>query len=546
MSAAPSDGFRFAPAEQTDELRRLYLARGYTPAVTLQTLMLRNRTEFAQLPAVIDGEQRLSWRQLIDLAGGFGGYLKSRGVGPGDVVMWQLPNWWEAIVVAYGVWAAGAISAPIIPSYREHEVGEIYRATRPKVVVMPHRFRDVDHPALASAVAESHGSAPSVRVVVRGAETGWDAFEDAVRAPFYVHEVSDIYTPLVIGSTSGTTAEAKVVVHSTASFISNPSMMARLSGYGWRDRAYMPAPLAHATGLLTAVGLPAFTGCSVVLRDRWDPELAIDDITEHEVTFSSGAAVFIQEILDALARRGRSELRLRSGYPCGGSNIPTALAIRAEAVGMGPSRSYGMTECTGVTYSGPFEPAGIRCSTDGRITPGCDVRVIDERGRDLAVGEVGEFVVQGPHRALGYVNPEHTRQGFDGGWFRTGDSGYITEERTLYVTGRLKEIINRGGEKISCREIEDLLVTHPMIAEVAVVAAPHERFGEQPAAFVLAIDGARPSAENLREHLIHAGLAAHKIPRLWHFVDSLPRTPLGKVKKYELQRSIASAAEPPR
>ncbi|HKA05092.1 MAG TPA: AMP-binding protein [Acidimicrobiales bacterium] len=533
-------GLEFAPAPLPDDLRREYLANGFQADVVPAALMVRNRQEFGALPAVLDGDVELRWRELIDLAGRFGACLRANGIGPGDVVMWQLPNWWESLVVAYGIWAAGAISSPVVPIYREFELRQVAEAVRPACVVTAASFRDVDHVALVADSCRAVGWQPTLRVVLRGAASGWVSFDDAVSGPPEFADDIDPDAPALIGWTSGTTSGAKGVVHSARSFIASPLRSARSFSYGWDDRSYMPAPVAHATGLLSAVAVPLYTGCSVVLRDRWDADLAIDDIRAYGVTFSAGAAVFIQELLAALAARGLDRLPLSTGYPCGGSTIPSALAEAADDAGMQPARSWGMTECPSVSQSGRFEPRAVRTGTDGRIAPGCEVRVVDAGGRDLPVGESGELLARGPQRTLGYLDPRHTAEAFDAdGWFRTGDVGFVTEEATVTMTGRVKEIINRGGEKISGREIEDALVRHPAVAEAAVVPAPHPRLGEQPAAYVLSRPGYKPEREELAAFLRDAGLAPQKVPRVWRFVDELPRTASGKVKKYVLQAELA-------
>jgi len=202
---------------------------------------------------------------------------------------------------------------------------------------------------------------------------------------------------------------------------------------------------------------------------------------------------------------------------------------------MKPRRAYGMTECPTVSASMGDDGPEVRLGTDGRSLPGVDVRVVDADGSDVVPGAVGEFLVRGPQRALGYLDPQHTRDGFDAdGWFRSGDLGFVDAERCITVTGRTKDIINRGGEKLSAQEIEALLCRHPEIAAAAVVAAPHPRLGEEPAAFVIRRPGARGSDDALREFLQAEGVAPQKIPRIVVTVDDLPRTASGKVKKYEL------------
>ncbi len=206
---------------------------------------------------------------------------------------------------------------------------------------------------------------------------------------------------------------------------------------------------------------------------------------------------------------------------------------------MKPRRAYGMTECPTVSASVGDDGPDIRLGTDGRILPGVDVRVIDADGAEVTPGAVGEFLVRGPQRALGYLDPRHTADGFDAdGWFRSGDLGFVDSEHCITVTGRTKDIINRGGEKLSAQEIEGLLRRHPDVTDVAVVAAPHPRLGEEPAAFMIQRAGAAATDDDVREFLRAEGVAPQKIPRIFVAVDSLPRTASGKVKKYELVEQL--------
>ncbi|MBO0729281.1 MAG: AMP-binding protein [Acidimicrobiaceae bacterium] len=544
-------GFEYAPAPVEDGIAARYADHGYQTAVRLGALLRRNGVEFGARPAVFDGEVVLTWRELVEAASRFAGFLAASGVGPGDVVTWQLPNWWETLVVAHGIWAAGAISNPIVPIYRERELRAVVAAVRPACVVTAANFRGQRHVDLLAAACAAEGWQPKVRVVLRGDTVGWTAFEDTQQARAAILDGVDPDAPAMIGFTSGTTSGAKGVVHSTRSFVASPLRSCRWMGTNWRDRTYMPAPVAHATGVLSAIAIPLFSGASVVLRDRWDAEQALDDIARYGVTLSAGAAVFIQELLDALDTRGQDRLDLASGYPCGGSTIPSSLARAADARGMAPARSFGMTECPSVTGSSPrLDPPEIRLHTDGWVAPGCEVRVVnaaDGKTHDLPPGEEGEFWIRGPQQALGYIDPAHTAEGFDPhGWFRTGDIGILTEHDlgggqtrpSATVTGRLKDIINRGGEKLSSREIEEALLGAPGVVEAAVVPAPHPRLGEQPAAFVLFRPGHAVPFDQLAAFLRSTGMAPQKIPHIWREAKELPRTASGKVKKYELQAEL--------
>jgi acyl-CoA synthetase (AMP-forming)/AMP-acid ligase II len=525
----------FAPAPSPSSLEAGYRAAGFHTDVVIPRLLDKNVTEFGRAVAVIDDTREVTWAELADAARRVAGLLDAHGIGPGDVVVWQLPNWWEALAVAHGVWAAGAISVPVVPIYREHELAMIMAAVQPSAVIGPPEFRGHDHVDMLHAAARAAGVEPTLRVVVRGEATGWLSWDDAQRATPFAHDAIDPGAPVTVGFTSGTTSGAKGAVVSTRGMLAVPMRHARAVPYTFRDRGYMPAPVSHITGLLMAVTLPLVSGCSVLLAERWDAPKAVVDMVRHGVTYSGGAAVFIQELVEAVDAAGMDSFPLACGYNCGGSAIPVELVERCEALGMKPRRAYGMTECPTVSASVGDDGPEIRLGTDGRILPGVDVRVVDTDGRDVARGAVGEFLVRGPQRALGYLDPQHTRDGFDAdGWFRSGDLGIVDAEGCITVTGRIKDIINRGGEKLSAQEIEALLRRHPSVVDAAVVAAPHPRLGEEPAAFMVRRAGETASDDEVRQFLRAEGIAPQKIPRIFVTVDELPRTASGKVKKYEL------------
>jgi acyl-CoA synthetase len=524
----------FAPAPLPRDLLDGYRAAGLHTDALIGELMRRNATEFGSRTAVIQGTHELTWAELVDASLRLAGFLQAQGIGPGDPVVWQLPNWWESMVAALGIWASGAISVPVVPIYREHELTAIVEAVGPRCVITAASFRNTDHVAQFESVFTGTGTDP-VRVVVRGAAPGWIPFEDVAAAAPAARVAVDPDAPTLVGFTSGTTSGAKGAVMSTRAVLTVPMRHVRATPYTFFDRSYMPAPVSHVTGLLMAVTLPLVSGCSIVLAERWDAGQAVDDFLRHGVTFSGGAAVFIQELVAAVEAAGLPSFPLANGYNCGGSAIPTELMYRCEALGMKPRRAYGMTECPTVSASYGYDPAELRLETDGRLLPGIELRVLDAEGHDVPSGEVGEFVVRGPQRALGYLDPQHTREGFDDdGWFRTGDLGAIDARGCVTVSGRTKDIINRGGEKLSAQEIEELICRYPAVSDAAVVAAPHPRLGEEPAAFIVIRAGESATDDELQAFLRAEGVAPQKVPRIWVPVDDFPRTPSGKVKKYDL------------
>jgi len=348
--------------------------------------------------------------------------------------------------------------------------------------------------------------------------------------------------PCLVLFTSGTTSAAKGAVHSAQTLLAETRQLADAWGLGWEDASYMAAPLQHITGVLNAMTIPLLVGARAVLADRWVPELAVRDIVAHRVTWSAGATVFLQELTEA-ARADGNRLPLRM-FACGGASVPRAVMERSEEQGIPAARVYGLTELPTVTVMNRSYPFAARAETDGAIAPGVEVRVVDGDTQSLPPGSEGELLVRGPERMIGYLDPASNRAALDDdGWLRTGDVGTVSRAGLLTVTGRRKDIVNRGGEKFSARDIEDLLAAHPAVRQAAVVPSPDTRFGEVPVAFVVldptvldadAPGRAGPAADELARHLRAAGLARQKIPVGWHFLEAMPMTPSGKVKKFEL------------
>jgi acyl-CoA synthetase len=525
--------------EHTSAHERSYVTSGQQVGASIGGLMSAARHDMAGRVAAVDGDVSLRWDELIDAATAFAGFLVASGGGPGDVVLWQLPNWWEALVVGYGAWAAGAVSCPVVPMFREYELRAVIDAVRPSVVVTAEEFRGCRHADLFSDVLAATGTAPKAQVVVRGATAGWTGFEATQSARPTLVAVPDPDQPALYILTSGTTSGAKVVVHSTRTFLASPVRLCRWYGFTFRTSSYVVGPMAHIGSMTTSFGYPLWAGTTAVLRDRWDAEQALTDLLARPGMTMGGPPVFAQELMAAMRARGVDRLDLPN-FSCGAAGFPVATAEDAERTGLAPNRAYGMSECPFVSASHPTDPAERRITTDGRLQAGTQVRVVDEHDVDVAGGAEGELLVQGPQRALAYLDPEQTAAAFlPGGWFRSGDLGRLDAAGFLTVTGRLKDIINRGGEKISAREIEDLLVAHPAVMEAAVVAAPHERLGEQPAAFVRFHDGATTSFDELATHLRAHALSSRKVPLVWREVDDFPRTGAGKIKKFVLAQELA-------
>jgi cyclohexanecarboxylate-CoA ligase len=324
--------------------------------------------------------------------------------------------------------------------------------------------------------------------------------------------------------TSGTTAGPKGVLHSTATLSAELRAMAEFHRLGADEVFVMPAPVAHVSGLLYGVLLPIWLGATSVLLERWSPETFLAAVERERGTFCGGPPTFLQGAVDApdLDRYDVSSLRI---FPTGGADVPPDLIRRAiDRLGVRTGRGYGSSEFPSVTSSaGPDEPLERRLHTEGRPIGANQVQVRD-----------GEIWARGPELFLGYVDGSEEIDG--DGWFRTGDLGEVDDEGYLTVTGRLKDVIIRKGEKISAPELEALLATHPAIADVAVVAEPDPERGELACAVVVAATGAAPpTVADLAAFLADRGVARWKAPERVRLVEVLPRTASGKVQKHLLR-----------
>jgi acyl-CoA synthetase len=504
---------------------------------TVATLIQRAAMLWPHQPAVVQADRELTYRQVFGLAERVAGWLVAHGVRPGSVVCWQTPNWWEAHVVSHAIWHAGAVSAPLAPIYREHEIRHVVELTQPSAVVTATAFRGFDHADAFDTILAECGLGDVPRLALRGSRRGWATFDEitaaSVACPATLTAADD---PCLILFTSGTTSAAKGAVHSSASLLAETRQLVDAWGLGQDDVAYMAAPLQHITGLLNAITIPAQVGARAVIAERWVPEQALHDMVRWKVTYSAGATVFLQELSQA-AEAARSRLSLRM-FACGGAAVPRQVMEHSEAQGIPAARVYGMTELPTVTVMSRAAPFELRAGTDGALAAGVEARIVND-GRTEPCGTVGEIVVRGPERMLGYlVAAENDGAIDDEGWFATGDLGRLDASGHVTVTGRLKDVINRGGEKFSAREIEDLLLEHPDIRQVAVVGGPDDRLGEVPVAFVVVADGAAGDAAALESHLLGRGLARQKTPVGWHFRSDLPSTPSGKIKKFELLAEV--------
>jgi acyl-CoA synthetase len=462
--------------------------------------------------------------------------LRARGVGPGCVVVMQLPNWVEAGITFWAAAYLGAVVVPVVHFYGAKEVEYIVRATEPDVVVTADRFGHADHLATWGDVL---GRSPVPLWLVVGdtsagdlpaAATPFASMLDA--APLAGPVAVDPDAPAIVGFTSGTTRNPKGVVHSHRTIGCETRQLDYFFPTGGPPQI-TGAPVGHFIGMLNAFLVPMLRRRAVNLIDVWDPGEVLRMMRGEGLGVAGGATYFLTSLLDHPDFTDE-HLALLPFAGLGGSTVPVAVMERLARLGIRGFRSYGSTEHPSITACLIDDPEDKRLTTDGRALPGVELRL--EEG--------GEIVSRGPDCCLGYTDPDLTASAFDAwGWYRTGDVGVLDDEGYLTITDRVSDIIIRGGENISAQEIEELMLGVEGLAEVSVIAAPDERLGERAAAVIRLRPGSvMPSLDDVRAHLASAGLARQKWPESLHVVDEFPRTPSGKVQKVRLRQQLRDGA----
>jgi acyl-CoA synthetase (AMP-forming)/AMP-acid ligase II len=467
--------------------------------------------------------------------------LRALGLGPGDVVAVQVPNWLEGALMFQAAMLLGVVTLPIVHIYGPAEVGFILRQSGARAFVCPARWRQIDY--LARLERLDRSSLPALEHVIvigerapAGALT-WRELLARATPHFEAPRISSDDVCMLV-YTSGTTAAPKGVQHSHNTLLAEVRGLRRARDANARPVTGLSAfPAGHIAGVLGLTRL-YLHGNSTVLMDAWDAEQAAELVERHRVVSTSGTPFHLAGLLDAAERTTRNIGSL-FGYVVGAASVPPALVERAEKAGVRTLRSYGSSEHPTISAGSPLDPLAKRSTTDGRILPGNEIRIVDDDGRDPPTGSAGEILSRGPELFVGYRDEELDLESFlPGGWFRTGDVGVLDADGFLAITDRKKDIIIRGGENIASKEVEDLLALHPAVQEAAVVAAPDPRYGERVCAFVVVRRGETLDLAGVQQLFVAAGVAKQKTPERLELVSELPRTPSGKVKKFELRSRL--------
>ncbi|WP_337188105.1 AMP-binding protein [Phenylobacterium sp.] len=551
MNGSPSEGrgdYGGLPATELASLKARWRAEGLHADETIPQMLARAARERGDVSRAFHSDERetrtITLAEAYELSRDWAARLQALGVGPGDTVAVQMPNWWEAWVFGYAVLTTGARILPIHFTYVGPDLDYALRESRAKVLFMAERSRGLDCldriPALESLPALE-------TILVQGERAAGKAklWRDVLAGPAPDFQEPQLHPDdvCILLFTSGTTSRPKGVLHT------HNTMLAEGRTFFTRRRVDPDNPTlltaavyGHIGCMIDLVRGPLSGFCDAV-RDRWEARECLELIGRYKVSGMSGTPFHLLGLLD-MVDRGLGDISSLKYFSMGATTISPTHIQTLEDRGIRATRVYGSTEHPTVCSGDPNDPLQVRATNEGRVLPGIEVRIVDDDGSDVAGGEAGELVTRGPELCVGYMHEDHNRNAWlPGGWFRTGDIATMSAGGYITIVDRKKDIIIRGGENLSSKEIEDALVLHCGAREAAVVAFPDERYGERVCAFIIPHSPSEISLEQIRAQFAAAGLAKQKAPERVEVVEDFPRTALGKIKKAELRDWLKATAE---
>lgn len=524
---------------------RLYRERGDWREETIPALIAAAAERMPDKPAVRDAAGvDISYRELELRARRLAGHLAARGVGEGDIVTVCLPNWSRTVVAFLAIMQLGAVVNPVPTTYGRADLEFILRKCRSRALFVPARFRRVDFTRMLSEISPRLADEIVVVRVGEGEVDIGTEFEEAMSAaPATTLIASDSDAAVAVLFTSGTESKPKGAIHTHNTILFGERALSGVLGIKADDIAFMASPISHTTGFMHGVVMTLTLGGTLSLLDIFSGAAAVAQMRDHRCTWTMGATPFLADTAAALEEKKERLPDLRY-FLSGGAPVPEPLVRRAQAVGLRVLSIYGSTESPPHTVVYPEDPIANTWHTDGRAVPGVETRIVGPNGQELPVGEVGEEWSRGPNTFLGYLDePELTRKDLDqDGWYHSGDLAYALPDGSIRIVGRLKDIIIRGGQNISVREVEDHLSAHPAVRMVAVVGVPHERLGETGCAVVVAQPGHTVTLAELTEFLVQRGIARFKLPEQLELWPSLPTTPSGKIQKFLIRKALVEGS----
>ncbi len=539
----------FLETRLTRALIDKYSASGHWKNRVLHDYFLQHAMNTPEKIAVADRKSRYSYRQLVDLSDRIALGFLELGIRPSDVVSVQLPNWNEFPIIALALERIGGVINPISPLMREREVSGMLSVARSRALIVPDAFKGFIHAAMALELRSESPDLDHVIVVGGTVPEGcirWADFVDTAWERKLDKRCLDFLQPdpnavVMLAFTSGTTGEPKGVLQTHNTLITMVDSSIRRQKLRSDEIVHMASTVGHGVGYYWGVRMPLQVGGTAVYQDVWDASEAVRLFEAERVTYTSGSTAMFVDLLNLpdLASYDLSSLRLSQ---CGGANIPPSLA--AEVVNRLPGRLcplWGMTEmgvCTGTDESSPIEKV---VSTDGSPQPEVELKIVDGEGRDLPPGQEGVLLARGPFNFVGYIQGREFTNPFfrEDEWFDTGDLAHLDRDGYLRITGRMKDIIVRGGENVPVKEIEDILFQHPRILDVAIVAMADNRLGEKACACIVPRHKQHLGLTEVREFLAGQKVARPFWPERVELYSELPRTLSGKIQKFALRADVA-------
>jgi cyclohexanecarboxylate-CoA ligase len=480
-----------------------------------------------------------SYRELEGLAERAASSLRKLGVGPGDVVTVQLPNWWEFVVTAFACSKIGAILNPVMPILRERELLYILKFCGAKVFIIPKLYRGFDYSMMAEGL---RAELPYLKHLIVVDGEGCSSFERTLLAAEPAGKNLGLRPDdmSVLMFTSGTTGEPKGVIHTSNSLIGCTKALTERFGLDVSDVLLVASPVGHMTGYAAVVLLSVYLGGTMVLQDVWESKRGVSLMAREGVTYTAASTPFLSDICDAVKAGAPRPASLRS-FLCGGAPIPSVLIERAASeLGIKVCSLWGMTEVLSGTLTEPSRASDKSPTTDGRPLEGMEVRIVDFDGKPVPIGQSGRLLVRGCQMFVGYYKKPELKTFDAEGWFDSGDLAYMDGEGYVRISGRVKDVLIRGGENVPVVEIENLLYKHPAVAAVAVVGYPDARLGERGCAFIVPTAGTTVDLAAMQAYLAECKMAKQFWPERVELVTELPRTASGKIQKFKL-REVAEA-----
>jgi len=526
------------------ELCKKYYAAGQWRDETIGDLVARSVAAAPRKLALKNADgSGITYAELDELSSRLAQYLRANGFGEGDVLTMHLPNWWQSGVVMLATYKLGGVVHAAPPTYGWKDLAYTMAKCKSKAIVAAGRFRSADYTRNLLNVGDLQGLPPICLLLGEGAETIGVQFdlalaEEPIAAPVRVSPDS----PAAVVFSSGTESKPKGVIHTHNTMLFGERMFGERLGLTPDDVCFMATPLSHMTGFVHGLVLNLTRACTLSLQDIFEGKRAVEIMQQDGATWTMGSTPFLNDTINALAELAIPLPRFRF-FACGGAPLPEAIVRLASKVDVRVLPVYGSTESPPHTLTRPEAPLADSWETDGEALPGIEMRVVDADGRDVAFGVPGEELSRGPNTFIGYLDePELTARAIDAdNWYHSGDIATMRADNTIKIVGRIKDIIIRGGQNISAREVEDLLIEHEAIKDVAIVGRPHARLGETAVA-VVTTKGDRPlQLDELTRFLVARGVGSYKLPEALVIWPELPRTPSGKIQKYLIRQKLVES-----